>query len=81
MDRARHDARLPRGAARRALDALLTVGSEIIERSGFAKQYPDPVSGAEVGAARALPLDVFLLHAQRADEDGNVEIQGGRGST
>jgi glutaconate CoA-transferase subunit A len=37
------------------------------------------VSGAEVGAARALPLDVFLLHAQRADEDGNVEIQGARG--
>ena len=45
----------PRGAARRALDALsLAVGSEIIERSGFAKQYPDPVTGAEVGAARAL---------------------------
>ena len=22
---------------------------------------------------------MFLLHAQRADEDGNVEIQGGRG--
>src|SRR5215218_2618897 len=57
----------------------LPVGSEIIERSGFAKPYPDPVSGAEVGAARALPLDVFLLHAQRADADGNVEIQGGRG--
>ncbi|MBW3634381.1 MAG: CoA-transferase, partial [Chloroflexi bacterium] len=57
----------------------LPVGSEIVERSGFATPYPDPVSGAEVGAARALPLDVFLLHAQRADEDGNVEIQGGRG--
>ncbi len=57
----------------------LPVGSEIVERSGFATPYPDPVSGAEVGAARALPLDVFLLHAQRADEDGNVEIQGARG--
>jgi glutaconate CoA-transferase subunit A len=57
----------------------LPVGSEIVERSGFATPYPDPVSGAEVGAARALPLDVFLLHAQRADEAGNVEIQGGRG--
>ena len=52
-------------------------GSEIVERSGFATPYPDPVTGAEVGAARALPLDVFLLHAQRADEEGNVEIQGG----
>jgi glutaconate CoA-transferase subunit A len=57
----------------------LPVGSEIVERSGFATPYPDPVSGTEVGSARALPLDVFLLHAQRADEDGNVEIQGGRG--
>jgi glutaconate CoA-transferase, subunit A len=54
-------------------------GSEIVERSGFASPYPDPVTGHEVGAARALPLDVFLLHAQRADADGNVEIQGGRG--
>jgi glutaconate CoA-transferase subunit A len=54
-------------------------GSEIVERSGFASPFPDPVTGEEVGAARALPLDVFLLHAQRADEDGNVEIQGGRG--
>lgn len=54
-------------------------GSEIVERSGFAVAYADPVTGAEVGAARALPLDVFLLHAQRADEEGNVEIQGARG--
>jgi glutaconate CoA-transferase subunit A len=54
-------------------------GSEIVERSGFATACSDPVTGAEVGAARALPLDVFLLHAQRADENGNVEIQGGRG--
>lgn len=57
----------------------LPLGSEIVARSGFARPYPDPVTGAEVGAARALPLDVFLLHSQRADEAGNVEIQGGRG--
>jgi glutaconate CoA-transferase subunit A len=57
----------------------LPVGSEIVERSGIARSYADPVTGKHVGAARALPLDIFLLHAQRADEDGNVEIQGGRG--
>jgi glutaconate CoA-transferase subunit A len=57
----------------------LPVGSEIVERSGFATVYADPIAGKPVGAARALPLDVFLLHAQRADEAGNVEIQGGRG--
>ena len=55
------------------------VGSEIVERSGFARPYPDPVTGAPVVAAPALPLDVFLLHAQRADEAGNVEIRGARG--
>lgn len=54
-------------------------GSEIVERSGFATPHGDPVTGREVGAAPALPLDVFLLHAQRADADGNVEIRGGRG--
>jgi glutaconate CoA-transferase subunit A len=57
----------------------LPVGSEIVERSGFAHAYADPLTGKQVGAARALPLDIFLLHAQRADQDGNVEIRGGRG--
>jgi glutaconate CoA-transferase subunit A len=55
------------------------LGSEIVQRSGFATLYPDPITGNEVAAARALPLDVFLLHGQRADEAGNVEIQGARG--
>lgn len=54
-------------------------GSQVLERSHFAPVYPDPVSGAAVAAAPALPLDVALLHAQRADTDGNVEIQGARG--
>src|SRR5688500_4680492 len=69
-------------AAQHGLPSLpfpLPLGSEIVARSGFATPYPDPVTGTAVGAARALPLDVFLLHAQRADADGNVEIQGGRG--
>ena len=57
----------------------LPVGSEIVERSGFAMVSDDPVTNQPVGAAQALPLDVFLLHAQRADANGNIEIQGGRG--
>ena len=55
------------------------LGSEVVARSGFATPYPDPVTGKPVVAAPALPLDVFLLHAQRADEAGNVEVQGARG--
>lgn len=69
-------------AAQHGLPSLpfpLPIGSEIVARSGFATTYGDPISGESVGAARALPLDVFLLHAQRGDEHGNVEIQGARG--
>jgi glutaconate CoA-transferase, subunit A len=69
-------------AAQQGLPSLpfqLPVGSEMMERAGFARSYADPVSGAAVGAARALNLDICLLHAQRADQAGNVEIQGARG--
>jgi glutaconate CoA-transferase subunit A len=55
------------------------LGSDIVQRSGFARLHPDPWSGREVATVPALPLDVLLLHAQRADEAGNVEIQGARG--
>jgi glutaconate CoA-transferase, subunit A len=33
----------------------------------------------EVGQARRIDVDVLLLHTQRADRDGNIEIQGARG--
>jgi glutaconate CoA-transferase subunit A len=36
-------------------------------------------SSGEVGHAARLDLDVFLMHAQRADEAGNVEIAASRG--
>ncbi len=54
-------------------------GSDLVARSGFATIGPDPITGRQVASVRALPLDVFLLHAHRADDDGNVEIQGARG--
>lgn len=57
----------------------LPAGSELVERSGFAPVYVDPITGHKMGAARALHLDVVVMHAQRADEAGNVEIQGARG--
>jgi glutaconate CoA-transferase subunit A len=57
----------------------LPAGSEIVRKSGFAPEVPDPLTGELVGAARPLRLDAVLLHAQRADEAGNVEIQGARG--
>lgn len=49
-------------------------------RDGFAIHLPQaPADGVPVVGAPALPLDVCLLHAQRADADGNVELRGARG--
>jgi glutaconate CoA-transferase, subunit A len=69
-------------AAQQGLPSMpfqLPVGSDIMARGDFGVVAQDPISGAAVGAARPLPMDVFILHAQRADEDGNVELQGARG--
>ncbi|MBB5791124.1 CoA-transferase [Jiangella mangrovi] len=48
---------------------------------GFSAPAPDPYGsgGAPLRAVRPVPLDVLLLHAQRADDDGNVELAGARG--
>lgn len=54
-------------------------GSALAE--GFATRLADPF-GADappMSAVPPLPLDVLLLHAQRADDDGNVELAGARG--
>jgi glutaconate CoA-transferase, subunit A len=44
------------------------LGSDILERTGIARMTRDPISGSDVVSAAALPLDVLLVHAQRADE-------------
>ena len=54
-------------------------GSTMLDGVDFTARYSDPLSGREVMTASALDLDVLLLHAQRADEAGNVEIQGALG--
>ncbi len=52
------------------------LGSDILERTAFARVTRDPLGGREVVNAAALPLDALLVHAQRADEDGNLEFAG-----
>ena len=59
-----------------SLPFQLPVGSDILDRSSLTRVSPDPVAGVPVGSAAALHLDSFLLHAQRADEAGNVELTG-----
>jgi glutaconate CoA-transferase, subunit A len=54
----------------------IPVGSDMMPRIPGAVATADPVSGQPVGAIPALRLDTLVLHAQRADESGNVQILG-----
>jgi glutaconate CoA-transferase subunit A len=56
----------------------LPEGSDMMARMPHAKVVRDPVSGGDIGIVPALRIDTFVLHAQRADESGNVEIIGPR---
>ena len=54
------------------------VASDIRQSTIGAVELANP-DGVPIAAADALNLDVFLLHAQRGDDAGNVEILGARG--
>ena len=54
-------------------------GSTMLDDVDFAARFPDPLTGREVMTGKALDLDVLLLHAQRADGAGNIEVQGALG--
>lgn len=55
------------------------VGSDLMKAGAFWKKTSSVFSGEALAQARRLDLDVLLLHAQRADRSGNIEIQGVRG--
>src|SRR5881227_3685854 len=55
------------------------VGSDLMKTGTFWKETTSAFSGKALGQARRLDIDVLLLHAQRADRAGNIEIQGARG--
>ena len=57
----------------------LPAGSDIMQAGDFWKAAPARFGETQIGVARRLDIDVLLLHAQRADRDGNLEIQGSRG--
>lgn len=56
----------------------LPLGSDMLARMPGASARPDPVAGTDTGFIPPLRLDTFVVHAQRADESGNVEIIGPR---
>jgi glutaconate CoA-transferase, subunit A len=57
----------------------LPAGSDLMNTGDFWKKTISPFTGEPVGLARRLDIDVLLIHAQRADARGNIEIQGARG--
>jgi glutaconate CoA-transferase subunit A len=54
----------------------LPAGSDMMSLIPGAKTVADPVAGSEIGAIPPLHLDTVVIHAERADEAGNVEIIG-----
>ncbi len=57
----------------------LPAGSDLMSSGDFWKESRSLFSGEPLGYAKRLDIDVLLLHAQRADRAGNIEIQGARG--
>jgi glutaconate CoA-transferase, subunit A len=57
----------------------LPAGSDLMNTGEFWQKAISPFTGDVVGLARRLDVDVLLIHAQRADSQGNIEIQGARG--
>jgi len=57
----------------------LPAGSDLMQNGDFWKATPSTFGEGEVGHARRLDIDALLLHVQRADRAGNIEIQGSRG--
>ncbi|MDX8498835.1 CoA-transferase [Mesorhizobium sp. VK4C] len=56
----------------------LPEGSDMLARMANATARPDPVAGTGTGFVPPLRLDTFVVHAQRADASGNVQIIGPR---
>ena len=55
------------------------LGSDLLEISeivGGQKLFEDPFTGEKMIAVRAIEPDVAVIHAQKADEFGNVRIEG-----
>ncbi|WP_296747389.1 CoA-transferase, partial [Mesorhizobium sp.] len=56
----------------------LPQGSDMLARVPTVVARPDPIAGTDTGFVPPLRLDTFVVHAQRADESGNVQIIGPR---
>ncbi|MGH2974768.1 MAG: CoA-transferase, partial [Solirubrobacterales bacterium] len=56
----------------------LPEGSTMMEHCPALTRHRDARTGREIGLVEAQIIDTLLLHAPRADTDGNVEIYGAK---
>ncbi|MFZ1972520.1 MAG: CoA-transferase [Candidatus Acidiferrales bacterium] len=61
------------------LPTYATLGSDLLKKNGNLREFSSPVSEEKLVAVRALRPDVAILHAQRADAQGNAHIWGSLG--
>jgi glutaconate CoA-transferase subunit A len=57
------------------------LGTSLAAQHDAFREIFDPWTGERVIAVRAIPLDVAIVHAQRADAQGNAHIFGNLGTT
>jgi glutaconate CoA-transferase, subunit A len=55
------------------------MGSDLLKKNGNLREFPSPVNEEKLIAVRALKPDVAILHAQRADREGNAHLWGSLG--
>ena len=53
-------------------------GSDLPQKTNYCKKFIDPRTKNTFAIVPSLKINNFLLHATRADEEGNVEIHGPR---
>ncbi|MBV8355081.1 MAG: CoA transferase subunit A [Candidatus Eremiobacteraeota bacterium] len=56
-------------------------GTDLATQSHAFREIDDPFTGKRVFAVRAIPVDVAIVVAQRADEGGNAHVWGNLGTT
>lgn len=56
-----------------------TAGSDLLKKNGNLREFPSPVNEEKLIAVRALRPDVAIIHAQRADAQGNTHLWGNLG--
>lgn len=57
----------------------LPLGSMFMTETDEFRVLPCPITGQKLGVTKALQPDVALIHAQNADENGNIQIRGALG--